>query len=289
MSVRYENFMKSPPIKFLVGDEEAETEVFYVHANLMVEQSETFQAMIEGSMKEAKEQCVTIEDVTSATFLCFAEFVYTGDYTAVEPIIEKIYQSEEKDDKDKDNDSYDEDTVDRRYNGKSWRKVGVPAQWNQQRRVEHAQLNGSYSQSGTALLNKFRESAPTFKTTLAWQPRTNTGPDENYVPVFLGHARLYVFGDKYGMTLLQELALKKLHLTLARFCLYEARVGDIIELITFTYDNTADVQGSQDPLRALVAKYAACHFPDLLRNKIFKKASTDDGSIATDILQQIAD
>ncbi|EQL34555.1 hypothetical protein BDFG_03522 [Blastomyces dermatitidis ATCC 26199] len=52
-------------------------------------------------------------------------------------------------------------------------------------------------------------------------PPENTGPWEDFTPVFLKQARLYVLADKYGIDLLCQLVLSKLHQTLRTFKLYD--------------------------------------------------------------------
>jgi hypothetical protein len=80
----------------------------------------------------------------------------------------------------------------------------------------------------------------------ACQPVRNKSHNENYLPVFLGHAKLYVFADKYDVQPLKLLALKKLYQTLVIFTPYAQRVGDIVGLVKFTYENTVERAVSSD-------------------------------------------
>jgi len=54
---------------------------------LVAQQSTALAALVQGDMTEAKERCVFIEDVETATFTRFAEFAYTGNYSVPEPDI----------------------------------------------------------------------------------------------------------------------------------------------------------------------------------------------------------
>jgi hypothetical protein len=53
--------------------------------------------------------------------------------------------------------------------------------------------------------------------------RQNSSPTEDYTTVFLGHAQLYVFAEKWSIEDLKTLALFKLHKTLILFTLYVAQ------------------------------------------------------------------
>lgn len=66
----------------------------------------------------------------------------------------------------------------------------------------------------------------------------NAHPNKNFLPVFLGHAKLYMFADMYDVDPLKALALNKLHQILLTFKLYARRVGDVVELVGYSYENT---------------------------------------------------
>lgn len=84
--------------------------------------------------------------------------------------------------------------------------------------------------------------------------RPNESLVEDYSPVFLGHAQLYVFAEKQGIESLQTLTLHKLHATLCGYKLYKERYDNVIKLVKYTYQNTL-TQKRMDRLRALVTKY----------------------------------
>ncbi|KAK5726339.1 hypothetical protein LTS12_027452, partial [Elasticomyces elasticus] len=89
--------------------------------------------------------------------------------------------------------------------------------------------------------------------------RANSESCEEYTDVFLSHAQLYVFADRYDVEGLRELALYKLHQTLVEFNLFKERIGDVSELLCYAYDNTPERLGCQERLRDLVLRYVACH------------------------------
>lgn len=120
-----------------------------------------------------------------------------------------------------------------------------------------------------------------------FQPQRNREPCENYTEVFLCHARLYVFADKYDIGPLRRLSLHKLQRTLVKFTLYDERVGDIVNLMRYSYSNTADCVGYIDDLRLLVVHYAACVVEDLAQSLGFQSLLEEAGSLARDLVEQM--
>ena len=116
-------------------------------------------------------------------------------------------------------------------------------------------------------------STPDFK------PRKNVEECEDYTEVFLSHARVYVFGDKYDIKKLRMLALHKLHRTLQVFRIYHKRVGDIAELIKYSYNNTRDI----DDLRDLITHYVTCNFQDMATNDNFLALMEEGGPFVRDL------
>ena len=122
-----------------------------------------------------------------------------------------------------------------------------------------------------------------------FKPRRNREECEDYTEVFLGHARLYVFAEKYDINRLKELSLHKLQCTLAEFTIYSQRVGDIIDLMKYTYLNTPERSESSDSLRSLVTHYAACVVEDLAQNTQFQQLVEEMGPLGRDIIGQLLD
>jgi len=68
---------------------------------------------------------------------------------------------------------------------------------------------------------------------------------------------------------------------------YEERVGDIVDLMQYSYLNTADRSGLVDALRLLVIHYAACVVEDLARSIEFLSLLEEAGSLARDLVEQM--
>jgi hypothetical protein len=119
--------------------------------------------------------------------------------------------------------------------------------------------------------------------------RQNSNPTEDYTPVFLGHAQLYVFAEQWGIDVLKTLALSKLHKTLTSFTLYAVRRPDIVELLRYTFsnDHTPDRVGAVDDLRSLVMLYTACEVESLVHCPEFLSLVGEGGQLAQNLVQML--
>lgn len=118
--------------------------------------------------------------------------------------------------------------------------------------------------------------------------RCNQAPEEDYTEVFLSHARLYVFAEKYDIQPLKTLALKKLHQTLAIYTLYPERVGDITALFRYVYANTAESADGKDSIRQMLAHYIGCEMGTLLKHGEIKEIMLENGEVLDDFLVMFA-
>ena len=121
-------------------------------------------------------------------------------------------------------------------------------------------------------------------------PPKNHEGCEDFTKVFLGHARLYVFAEKWDIEPLREISLHKLQQTLISFTLFDERVGNVVELLTYAYDNehTRDRQGkSVDALRLLLSHYAACSIEDLSKNDQFQTFLNENGAFGRDLVEKL--
>ena len=115
------------------------------------------------------------------------------------------------------------------------------------------------------------------KNLMSIPPRRNCKPNEDYSEVFLCHARLYVFAEKYDIQPLKDLALEELQATLAIFTLYQERTGDVISLLRYIYANTGEpVKGVED-MRTLLTHYVGCKMDTLMKDDNFRELMIEDG------------
>lgn len=253
-------------------------------------------------MIESEQQCARLEDIDEDTFVRFLEFAYTGDYSVPHPDIvlgstdvvaedtgpqhlagqdlEDALRSmnfEERVVKTSDEPSKD----DRQSLKKTRKKRKIQAEG---RRISMEEM--PQYERGTDLWQTFRNEAHVNKIK-AWKPPVNNDRCEDYGPIFLCHAELYVFSDRYNVKPLQDLALQKLRLTLTRFNMFEERINDIVQLVRYTYANTVDFDDGIDRLRNLVSDYVVCHMETIAEDKDFQDLLQEPGAAAKDIMLKL--
>lgn len=108
-------------------------------------------------------------------------------------------------------------------------------------------------------------------------PRPNENSKEDYTYVFLSHAQLYVFAQKYDIQSLKTLALEELHATLVVYTLHDARTGDIIELLRYVYANTSKPQEGVDDMRSMITQYVGFEMDVLKEAAEFGELIIKDG------------
>lgn len=266
-------------------------------------------------MLEAKENCAHLEEVDEQTFVRFSQYAYTGDYDAADPIPPPAPDigNEGHDALDQLNVVEAEPVAIENVTEADY-EAGVLAEatllepsfeldprppsedvWSSRRHLVRKGKKKKYEyrsmspeavpsrSKGSELWQNFNERAEAVSLP-EFQPRENREPCEDYTEVFLCHARLYVFADVYDIPPLRNLSLHKLQRTLARFTLYDERVGDIIELLRYAYSNTAERTVSMEKLRSLVTHYAACKVEDLSGNDQFGSLLEEFGDFAKDLV-----
>ena len=94
----------------------------------------------------------------------------------------------------------------------------------------------------------------------------------------------------YLVESLKELCLHKLHRDLLAFDLKKDNVKEVIDLLEYTYENTADVDngsgGVGTDLRNLVMAYAASKADELIRFEKFRELLTKGKDLAADFTVQ---
>jgi hypothetical protein len=118
-------------------------------------------------------------------------------------------------------------------------------------------------------------------------PRKNVEECEDDTNIFLGHARVYVFADKYDVAGLRTLALHKLHQTLKVLKPNNMQNVDIIDLVRYGYsnDNTRDNEGEDDmdSLRKLILHFVACMFHHIAEDVNFLELMMEGGPFVRDV------
>jgi len=226
-------------------------------------------------MTEAQTRLVTLEDVQEDTFTLFCQFAYTGDYeTPSCDILQK--ESIEGSEVAAVPDAFATISVVRAVPvsdteppaplGESQFDLGngFGKSSKKSKKTKKALLRESFNH---------REYSPTISGQMYvnYSIHANGGPEEDFTRVFLGHARLYILAEKYGVEHLKKLVLHKIRKTLVSFTLHETRIGDVVELAQYIYstENIPDQDQQIDELRALVVFYMVCEMDVLSGSEKF--------------------
>ena len=228
--------------------------------------------MINGHLLEAKQGFALLEDVDQDTFVRFIHWTYTGDYSAPEHTWAEIEGGKE--------DSSTE---------AAQKETSVPndfSSWGHPPKVSKKKKKSS-SRLHTTLKESFVSGY------LPWSlessgPRGNLNSQEDYTEVFLAHARLYVFAEKYDIQDLKSLCRQKLGQTLGLYTLYPERVEDITSLLKYVYANTNEtVDGSED-IRTILAHCVGTEMATLNKYGEIKDLMLDNGDVLDDFLKMFA-
>lgn len=250
-----------------------------------------------GHMAEAQDGFAVLEDVDVETFARFIQWAYSGYYAAPEFSMVVAGLSSEKAQKEGDPkldqapkiredalSTWPNPSVDNSYDD-GWSVGGYggskAAKWGKK-----SKNNFSFDQEPTTEQSSkeaLKESFVRRKTTVRREstamppPRPNQGPHEDYSNIFLSHARLHVFADKYDVQKLKLLALEELQTTLAIFTLYSERTGDITKLLRYIYENSGESVPGVEDLRTLMTLYVGFEMDTLMKDEGFKELIIDDG------------
>ncbi|PKS06814.1 hypothetical protein jhhlp_006889 [Lomentospora prolificans] len=210
----------------------SEKKPYFLHSALVADQSRALNALVNSGMRESKERCAVWEHIDEQTFLRFSQFAYTGDYTGAAP---------------------SEDKVERR-NLSSARILPIP----------DPKVYGNVRTSSiwTNFVLLFPDTGLHLR---------RNGATDDYSEVFLSHARMYFFAEYYAIAKLQSLALQKLHRALVLFTPYRERIGDILKLIRYCYEDRALRESeSHIDVKFIVSMYTAVRIEDLWQSEEFQ-------------------
>lgn len=230
--------------------------------------------MINGHLSEAHQGFAVLEEVEKDTFVRFIRWVYSKDYPALQHtvIVEPPSSSETTQPKPPDPDD-------------DWGFWGTTKK--KKKKKGEAEKGGSGSLKETFISHQY-DLEETWNANPPPAPRSNKGSEEDYSGVFLCHAKLYVFAEKYDIQPLKKLALKKLHQTLAIFTLYMERVGDITTLLKYVYANTSESKPDVDDIRSMLAHYIGFEMETLHKEGEIKEMLSENNEMLDDFLCMFA-
>ncbi|KAF3896759.1 BTB domain-containing protein [Trichophyton interdigitale] len=280
MDKPFGRLIRSELFTFLIGPEKV---LFVVNSEAIAKQSSVLHGLVNGNMLEAQSKTVVWPDVDEDTFVRFCEFCYLDNYSppscgwdgnTVEEAVpmgndtqsEKLAHALE---------SHLASTPSPPRTSKKGKKKGTLASRPKQSLEARSDLTEDQEYLLPERCTQFTEQ---------FKPFSNVTDDQDFTPVFLGHARLYVIADKYCIEALKELVLFKLHRTLKDFTLFPKRIGDLVKLIQFVYteDNTRGGSKQIDPLRKLVTRYMTTVLKDIAVNPAFLGLLLEGGEFVSD-------
>ena len=277
------SFTTSEPFKFIVEDQ-----AHFVHAGLVVQVSGSLDHMMNGNMVEAQQGFAVLDDTDKATFIRFTEWLYKGFYTAAPH--SKDTRSVEwplnKEAEEQDHERALKMTADSSASVQGTTRNMQPSDSANAKNFK--EQNDTVAPSAVSLESKsyrkqelkhsflHRKHNVRQESIRISPPRPNQSPDEDYSGVFLSHARLYVFADKYYIKELRTLAFENLQATLSVFNLYAERTIDVVQLLRYIYANTLPTR-TEENLRSLMSHYIAFEMDTLMSDEGFKALMIEDG------------
>lgn len=311
--------IQSDLFTFIIGKERTP---FVVHSNVIAATSDTFRALIRGGLSESKARCAELIDVEPDDFVRFLEYAYRRDYTVPPWVLDdsngtnsrregncarditytqvprstpivgveasasfQVLDSANEDEGEEDEEEpagpvIRADNPWESFSTQLSRQKAVKKNKKKERKRDTKSLRVRFQNHKYLLAG-----APPIEDVLEQcRPKANSAPDQDFTPVFLGHARLYTFAEMRLVEPLKSLALYKLHATLLDFCLYERRVGDVVELARYAYDTGPDRSetGKLNELRQLVVEYMACEMDTIGKHPAFQVLLEEGGEFVTD-------
>lgn len=309
------SILLSKPYTFNIGPQKKQ---FTIHEAAVAKLSETLDRLLNGGMRESSEHCVCWEDTDEETFIRFGEWAYTGDYkpeepeilldasliapskhdinetTKLEPVANSLASFKIEDESEKNN-------TWRHYCKGKWKHSNLTADisciscnncFNSCCAACGSKLHTKCLQCRTgskklqkkqSMIEKFNNDATYASPTIPFTARKNTESCEDYSRVFLSHARLYTLADKYDIPELRNLSIHKLYVSLKEFALYADRMGDIIGLVKYSFNNTI----ANDKLRTLLVKYCACIVEDMCKREDFQQLINESPDFGYELIKEM--
>lgn len=258
VDAEYSSIATSKLFRFLVGPEKEE---FTIHSALVAHQSPELDTLVYGKFKESADGAVDWDDIDETTFISFWQYVYTGDYDTPEAVLVIPPNDDLKE--------------------PAFGEPPAPEPMYPPPPEPEPDIWGSFIQSK----KKGKGQNPLWRDfVISWQvdlfigegkaERNVKGP-QDYGVIFVHHARVYVLGDRYGITRLMDVSLNKLHGALVEFAADDNELGHIVALLKFCFTELAP-----ERLKQLVVHYSACHVEGLWKTEGFQDLVEDCGEFS---------
>ncbi|RSL53976.1 hypothetical protein CEP51_014792 [Fusarium floridanum] len=210
----------SPEAKFHIGPNKDE---FTIHSGLVALQSSSMHNIMK-QQKGRFERPILWKHVEVNTFIRFSAFAYTGDYDGPEP-----------------------------------RRREIPAVVSQPRLLRKM-IKLRLTNQGSGIRNSY--DSYSWEMFLKRYPGHEFSPDDavdsrtySSLEVFLCHVRMFLFADRYRITELRDLAIRKLWIAMVNMTFTGNAIPDLTQLIKYVYNNTHKDNPAGQEIRSLVRRY----------------------------------
>ncbi|KAF2654131.1 hypothetical protein K491DRAFT_679937 [Lophiostoma macrostomum CBS 122681] len=291
MVLSFQELVCSPQFTFICGDDE---EPVVVHEAALASLSPPLDRLMKGPMREASEKMAMLPYVEKDDFLRLCEYAYRGQYTIPDAVpsatsvkrplalgeadLEVLIAEIEKADEE-------EREREKQYE-RQYEKQNLAGMTAEQRMRETKHLDGQLP-----LARRFVERQYIFGTPMrteimeGYKAKRNKHMTEDFTPIFLVHAKIYTLAGFFMIKDLEELALENLRATLKTFRIHSTRIGDVINLVRYTYESTPDRDGENEDvnaLRQLVLEYVALNYTRIDTAE-FRQLLEEGGQFVSDI------
>ncbi|KAI1493515.1 hypothetical protein F5X96DRAFT_185450 [Biscogniauxia mediterranea] len=270
-SIEYKQIMASRPFRIIVGADKKE---FMIHADLLSNLSKPLGALVNNQMKESNTGVAEWPEVEEETFVCFCQFAYTGGYD--EPVSAMLPKAKDEPREKVSGPSYDAEEAE---------EIILPEPTTQVHDFfNDREITPPRGRNSDRTWNQFKS------LSYAVPAKPNEDPKPPPAPlseVLLSHARLYVLADYYDIQDLMTLSLQKLHRLLVSADLGTGWADAVVELVAYSYPNTADKgygASGYDELRTLLAKYIACRVEIFWGKPAFRDLLAEYGELSAAVI-----
>ncbi|CCE32468.1 uncharacterized protein CPUR_06328 [Claviceps purpurea 20.1] len=261
-----EEIFASQPCVFVVGEDKRE---FLLHSDLVKRESEALGKIIDASFAEGRKGYVVLRDDDVEIISAFAQFIYTGYYHLSFNMSAPDSANESHDKGNRGNNVAQFTEFRRPHNG-LWRRFIQRNHYENQEKLSDSE---SYM---------IPYEASRFEIDDSDVPYLNAGyMDKDCSELFISHVRIFVFAQYYAVEALMDLSMQRLHEALCGFSLSIVRIGDILALIRYCYE-----QPDLKRLKKMVAMYSAAVVNSQIQEVViedFEDLLTERGDFAADM------
>lgn len=282
---------------FYIGPDEIQ---FSLYKNLISRYSGPLGRMMANGMKESREGKAFLKDIDPDTFCRFAEFIHSGDYSAVAPV-EVTLTPEDNDILPDDpvppspppepelihvpepepesaaEPSYDAPPADpppETVYEDGWGGWGSSLSRNEKKKKKKAKARAT-------------PPPPPLPFPVDSAPGLNQSPTMSYAQTFACHISVYHFAEFYLVSGLKELASQKLSEALNIFQCFPERTEDICHVVRLVY-NHEDGNTHPSPLHDIVSNYTTNNFRVLTASRRFNDLLAEGGLFPPDLCRKVA-